>query len=95
MKKMNKNEIYIPTYLNANFQRVPMENMEDVKKWNEVNDCLLNLDDDTYTKYTDAISDYVWNYETSETKKLYNRVYRIAKKFGFTVSELEMWYCCE
>lgn len=87
--------IHIPYYLNEYGERVPMTNTEDIKKWNEVNDCLLKLDDNTWIKYNDAISDYVWNYETSETKKLYNRVYRIGKKLGFTVKELEMWYCCE
>ena len=95
MKSTNKNEMYIPYYLNEYAERVPMTDMDDIKKWNEINNCLLNLDDDTYMEYTDTISDYAWNCNTSETKKLYNRVYRIGKKLGFTVKELEMWYCCE
>lgn len=95
MMNANKNEMYIPYYLNKYGERVPMTDTNDIKKWNEVNDCLLKLDDNTWTKYNDAISDYVWNYKTSETNKLYNRVYRIGRKIGFTVKELEMWYCCE
>lgn len=95
MKTTNKNEMYIPYYLDEYAERVPMTDTEDIKKWNEINDCLLNLDDDTYMEYTDTISDYVWNCNANETNKLYNRVYRIGKKLGFTVKELEMWYCCE
>jgi len=95
MMNTNKNEMYIPYYLNEYAERVPMTDTEDIKKWNEINDCLLNLDDDTYMEYNDIISDYVWNCNASETKKLYNRVYRIGKKLGYTVKELELWYCCE
>ena len=95
MKNTNKNDMYIPYYLNKYGERVPMTDTNDIKKWNEVNDYLLKLDDNTWTKYNDAISDYVWNYKTSETNKLYNQVYRIGRKIGFTVKELEMWYCCE
>lgn len=87
--------MYIPYYLNEYAERVPMTDMNDIIKWNEVNNCLLDLNFDEYSKYTETISDYVWNYKASETNKLYNRVYRIGKKLGFTVKELEMWYCCE
>lgn len=95
MMNANKNDMYIPYYLNKYGERVPMSDANDIKKWNEINNRLCKLDGDTWLTYMDAISDYVWNYETSKTSKLYNRVYRIGKKLGFTVKELEMWYCCE
>ena len=88
-------DIYIPYYLNKYGERVPMTDTDDIKKWNAINNRLCELDGDTWLTYMDAISDYVWNYKASETKRLYNRVYRIGKKLGYTVKELEMWYCCE
>ena len=95
MMNANKNDMYIPYYLNKYGERVPMTDTDDIKKWNAINNRLCELDGDTWLTYMDAISDYVWNYETSKTKRLYNRVYRIGKKLGYTVKELEMWYCCE
>lgn len=95
MMNANKNDMYIPYYLNKYGERVPMVDTNDIKKWNAINNRLCELDGDTWLTYMDAISNYVWNYEPSETKRLYNRVYRIGQKLGYTVKELEMWYCCE
>lgn len=83
------------TYLNGYGKRVEVTNAEDIKKWYEIDNALNNLDDDIFHKYIEVIGDYVWEWKTAERKRAYNRVYRIGKKMGFTVSELEMWYCIE
>ena len=83
------------TYLNGYGERVEVTNTEDIKKWYEIDSALNNLDDDIFHKYIEIIGDYVWEWKSAEHKRAYNRVYRIGKKMGFTVSELEMWYCIE
>lgn len=83
------------TYLNGYGKRVEVTNKDDVKKWHEINNTLASLDTETFLNYMDIISSYVWEWKTAERKRAYNRVYRIGKKLGFTVSELEMYYCIE
>lgn len=83
------------TYLNGYGKRVEVTNAEDIKKWHEINNTLASLDSKTFLNYMDIISGYVWEWKTAERKRAYNRVYRIGKKLGFTVSELEMYYCIE
>lgn len=83
------------TYLNENCKRVEVENKEDIALWYKIDNALNNLDDEIFHNYIDIISDYVWEYRTIERKRAYNKVYRIGKKLGFTVSELVMWYCIE
>jgi len=83
------------TYLNGYGRRVEVTNKEDIKKWYEIDNTLSSLDDDIFHNYIDIISDYVWEWKSAERKRAYNKVYRIGKKIGYTVSELVMWYCIE
>lgn len=46
-------------------------------------------------KAIETIGDYVFSIYPYERKKNYNRVYRLAKRMGATVSELVTWYCID
>lgn len=83
------------TYLNEHCKRVAVTNEKTIKKWHKVNDILSNLDDNTFQDYIEIIGDYQWAWESTERKRTYNRVYRIAKKLGLTVSDLVLWDCIE
>lgn len=82
------------TYLNAQCKRVAVTDEEIIKQWHKVNNILSSLDDDTFQDYIEIIGDYQFAYSI-ERKRAYNRVYRIAKKLGLTVSDLILWDCIE
>ena len=79
------------TYLNENCKRVPIEDKEKEALWYEIDKALCALDDDTFDEYNEIIDAYVWD----KSKANANKLRAIAKKIGFTMYELAMWYCVE
>ena len=49
------------------------------------------LTDDDFEIAIDIIGDFACAYG-QERRKAYNKAYRLAKKLGVTVEELEIWY---
>jgi hypothetical protein len=83
------------TYLNAQCKRVAVTDDKIIKQWHKVNDILSSLDDDTFQDYIEMIGNYVWECDTAERKRAYNKLYRVAKKLGITVNDLVLWDCIE
>ena len=52
-------------------------------------------DDERWEKVVEATGDYVCAYEPHERKRAYRRLYSIAKRLGFTVEQMEIWYCID
>lgn len=66
---------------------------EVITLWYEINEKMNALDDDEFTKVIEKIGNYVW--EIYDRRPHANKLRPIAKKFGVTVADLEMWYCIE
>ena len=66
---------------------------EEMAIYNKVEEVVNNLSDEEAERFTEIVSDRVWDYTTSKT--IYNKVYNLGKKYGFTVAELETWYCID
>jgi len=51
--------------------------------------------EDAVDRAIETIGDYVFSIYPYERKANYNRVYKLAKRMGATVSELTTWYCID
>ena len=67
--------------------------VEEVKVYNKVEEVLNTLTDEEYEKVIETVSERVFGMDNNKTT--YNKVYRLAKKYGFTVEEMETWYCID
>lgn len=66
---------------------------EEMHIYYRVEDVLNTLTEDEETRFIETVGDRVYDYTRSKT--IYQRVYRLGKKYGFTVEELETWYCID
>ena len=77
-----------------NFTRKATDAEMDI--FNRVETVFIEMDEDEAEHFTETISDRVFKtFDRATDKAIYNRVYRLAKKYGFTVAELETWYCID
>ena len=67
---------------------------EVITLWYEIDEKMNALDNDEFSNLIELIGDYVWAM-TGERRNAANRLRPHAKKMGFTIYELEMWYCIE
>jgi len=66
---------------------------EEMAIYHRVEDVLDTLTEDEETRFIETVGDRVYDYTRS--KAIYQRAYRLGKKYGFTVEELETWYCID
>ena len=65
----------------------------EVKVYNKVNAIVNAMDEMEFENFLEVISLRVYDYTYS--KSIYNRAYRLAKKYGLTLKEAETWYCLD
>lgn len=68
-------------------------NAEEMAIFNRVEAITETMTEDEYEHFRETIGDRVFDWKRE--KAIYNRVYRLGKKYGFTVDELETWYCID
>ena len=69
---------------------------EEMEIFNRVEAVTKTMDDDEYEHFYETIGDKVfYTIVKVPYKTIYQRVYRLGKKYGFTVDELETWYCMD
>lgn len=69
---------------------------EEVANYNMVETAIGNFDDEQFEKTIEIIGDYVYNFKKGkEAKRVYNRIYNLAKRTNTTVQALVDWYCME
>ena len=66
---------------------------EEMAIFNRVEAVLNTLTEEEEARFIETVGDRVFDYKRD--KAIYNRVYRLGKKYGFTVDELETWYCID
>ena len=66
---------------------------EEMHIYYRVEDVLDTLTEEEEARFIEIVGDRVFDYKRD--KAIYNRVYRLGKKYGFTVDELETWYCID
>lgn len=69
---------------------------EEMAIYNRVEAVLDTLTDEETTNFIETVGDRVFRtFDKATDKAIYQRVYRLGKKYGFTVDELETWYCID
>ena len=64
--------------------------------FNRVEAVLNTLTEEEEARFIETVGDRVFRtFDEATDKAIYNRVYRLGKKYGFTVEELETWYCID
>ena len=64
--------------------------------FNRVEAVLNTLTEEEEAHFIETVGDRVFRtFDKATDKAIYNRVYRLGKKYGFTVEELETWYCID
>lgn len=76
----------------ANYIREATE--KEIENYKTIEAKFEALEDDEYMTIVDTVSEYVFSYG-KEKKTAYNKVYRLAKKYNTTVSNLYDWYCID
>ena len=66
---------------------------EEIKVYNKVNEIVNAMEDEEFDQFVEIISERVFDWEND--KKVYNRAYRTAKKYGLTLNEAITWYCMD
>ena len=66
---------------------------EEIKVYNKVEEVIRLMDEEEFEKFIEVISARVFDYKNQ--KSVYNKAYRMAKKYGFTLNEVETWYCMD
>ena len=69
---------------------------EEMHIYYRVEEVLDTLDESEVERFTEIVSNRVFQTIADESPKaIYQRIYRLGKKYGFTVDELETWYCID
>ena len=64
--------------------------------FNRVETVLNTLTEEEEAHFIETVGDRIFRtFDKATDKAIYNRVYRLGKKYGFTVEELETWYCID
>lgn len=66
---------------------------EEVKVYNKVEAIVANMTEEEFENFVEVISKRVFDYKYD--KAVYNKAYRLAKKYGITLNEAETWYCID
>ena len=68
--------------------------MEEKAIYAKVDDVMNRMDDDVADALIDVMGEYAFENGKAH-KNAYNKLYRVGKKYGFTVDELMVWYYCD
>lgn len=69
---------------------------EEIANYEMVETAIENFDDEQFEKMVEIIGDYVFNYKKgTEAKRVYNRIYNLAKRTNTTVQALVDWYAMD
>ena len=69
---------------------------EEMAIYHRVEALLDTLTDEEVTNFIETVSNRVFRtFDKATDRAIYQRVYRKKKKYGFTVDELETWYCID
>lgn len=69
---------------------------EEMTIFNRVEAVTKTMTEEEFEHFYETIGDKVFHtIVDAPYKTIYNRVYRLGKKYGFTVDELETWYCID
>ena len=64
--------------------------------YNRVEKVLDTMTKEEEAHFIETVGDRVFRtFDKAKDKAIYNRVYRLGKRYGFTVEELETWYCID
>lgn len=66
---------------------------EEVKVYNKVEAIIANMTEEEFNHFVETIGERVFDYKYD--KAVYNKAYRLAKKYGITLNEAETWYCID
>lgn len=66
---------------------------EEVAIYNKIEAILDTLTEEEQNTFIETVGDRVFDY--THSKAIYNKCYRLAKKYNVTVDELETWYCID
>lgn len=66
---------------------------EEIRIYNKVEEVVKTMSHDEFATFIDVISLRVFDYKSD--KSIYNRAWRMARKYGLKLSETEIWYCID
>lgn len=66
---------------------------EEVKVYNKVEAIIANMTEEEFENFVEVIGKRVFDYKCD--KAVYNKAYRLAKKYEITLNEAETWYCID
>ena len=66
---------------------------KEIEIYNKVEKVVKTMTNDEFTTFIDVISKRVFDYTAN--KSIYNKAYRMAKKYGLVLNEVETWYCID
>ncbi len=69
---------------------------EEMAIYEKVETILDTLTEEEEEDFIETVSNRVFRtFDKTTDKAIYNKVYRLGKKYGLTVEELETWYCID
>lgn len=69
---------------------------EEMVIYEKVESILDTLSEEEEEQFVETVGDRVFRtFEEATDKAIYNKLYRLAKKYGLTVEECETWYCID
>lgn len=78
-------------------KRVPVTNKRDIKRWHEINNALMNIEDpDDFEEFLDIMGEYMWNRTRQTAGRLYsflarNKIQATPKEIIFLWEPIEDW----
>ena len=66
---------------------------EEIKMYNKVEEVIKTMTEEEFENFVEVISKRVFDYKNE--KAVYNKAYRLVKKYGLTMKEAENWYCID
>ena len=67
-----------------------MTTKEEIKVYNKVDEIVNAMEDEEFDQFIEIISDKMFDWEND--KKVNDRAYKVAKKYGLTLDEVTTWY---
>lgn len=66
---------------------------EEIKIYEEVEKVIKTMNHEEFAHFIDVVSRRFFDY--TNDKKIYNKAYRIVKKYGLNLKDVETWYCID
>ena len=69
---------------------------EEMAIYEKVETILDTLSEEEEENFIETVGNRIFRtFDEATDKAIYNKVYRLGKKYGLTVEELETWYCID